>query len=120
MAKQNKALPAVTWAQAFRDIINKSMDRGQLFPMLAFLGVLAMIIKMPEDKVYTFGVDILNGLQNFSLLGWVLSSVIAILWAGHARQMRRQHSLEYKRMGQEKSKLQASASKRITLKSSDS
>ncbi|WP_158117234.1 hypothetical protein [Vibrio cincinnatiensis] len=120
MAKAKKSQQGVSWAQAFRDIILRSMDRGQLLPVLIFLIVLALIFKMPEDKVYDFGLEIVNGFKNFSLVGWVLAIIVGILWAGHARIMRRQHSTEYKRIGLEKSKLQRKAADKTVLNSSDS
>jgi hypothetical protein len=42
VTKSNKK-QQVSWAQAFRDIIVKSMDKGQLLPVLLFLIVLAFI-----------------------------------------------------------------------------
>lgn len=107
MAKpKNKRTSTVTWAQAFRDIINKAMDRGQLLPILFFFVVIFLIYKMPPEHVYQFGIDILHGLKNWSLVGWCSTGIVSILWAGHARSMRRRHSAEYLRMGTEKSRLQ--------------
>lgn len=120
MAKPKKSSrAAVTWAQAFRDIIIRAMDRGQLLPVLLFLVCLALIWKMPSDKVYDFGVNFINGFKDLSLLGWILAAVVCILWAGHARLMRRKHSTEYQRIGSEKSQLQQEQIK-TTLGSSDS
>ncbi|NVJ59791.1 MAG: hypothetical protein HWE27_05335 [Gammaproteobacteria bacterium] len=119
MAKPNKNVKnTVTWAQAFRDIILKAMDRGQLLPVLLFLICLALIWKMPDEKVYDFGVMILNGFKNLSLLGWGIAVLVCVLWAGHARTMRRNHSFEYQRIGGEKSKLQREQAK-VPLGSSD-
>ncbi|ENY3837128.1 hypothetical protein ACFXIQ_002585 [Vibrio vulnificus] len=111
-------LAPVTWAQAFRDIIIKAIDRGQLMPVLSFLVILALVYKMPEEHVYTFGMNILNGFKDWSLVGWFGMALVSTLWAGHAQIMRRKHSAEYKRMGQEKSKLQQGRSK-VPLGSSD-
>lgn len=107
MPKPNKnTKPAVTWAQAFRDIIVRAMDRGQLLPVLFFLFVLALIFKMPESRVYDFSIIVVDGFKDLSLVGWILVVVVCILWAGHARSMRRKHSMEYQRIGGEKSRLQ--------------
>lgn len=107
MAKPNKSEQSeISWAQAFRDIIIKSMDKGQLLPVLGFLIMLALIFKMPEDKVYTFGEQIVAGFKDMSLLGWLCATVACVLWSGHARIMRRKHSAEYRRIGLEKSRLQ--------------
>lgn len=120
MAKPKRNVKStVTWAQAFRDIILKAMDRGQLLPVLLFLICLALIWKMPDDKVYDFGVIIVNGFKDLSLLGWAATVIVCVLWAGHARTMRRNHSSEYQRIGSEKSKIQREQSK-VPLGSSDS
>lgn len=117
--KPKNSKTTVSWAQAFRDIIIKAMDRGQLLPVLLFLVLLAFIFKMSEENVYEFGVGIVNGFKDFSLFGWFVAAIVAILWAGHARQMRRNHSSEYQRIGREKSELQASSSSKIKLNSSN-
>lgn len=120
MAKPNRSTKsAVTWAQAFRDIIIRAMDRGQLLPVLLFLVVLALIWKMPESKVYDFGVVVIDGFKDLSLVGWGLVAIVCILWAGHARTMRRNHSTESQRIGGEKSRLQQEQID-TTLGSSDS
>ena len=119
MAKpNNNNKTTVSWAQAFRDIIIRAMDRGQLLPVLGFLLFLAFIWKMPEENVYEFGVLILKGFKDLSLAGWGVSGIVCILWAGHARIMRRKHSSECQRIGNEKSKLQQSTVK-TKLGSSD-
>lgn len=118
MNKSKKGKNTVSWAQAFRDIIMKSMDRGQLLPVLFFLIFLAFIFNMSEENVYDFGIAIVDGFKDASLLGWFVATIIAILWAGHARQMRRNHSAEYLRIGSEKSKLQGDSTK-IKLSSSN-
>lgn len=118
-SKNKNRAAQVTWAQAFRDIINKAMDRGQLLPILFFFIVVFIIYKMPEEHVYQFGVDILQGFKKWTLVGWGGMVVMAILWAGHARIMRRRHSSEYLRMGAEKSILQQEQAK-PQLGSSDS
>ncbi|CAH6869282.1 conserved hypothetical protein [Vibrio chagasii] len=109
----------VTWAQAFRDIINKAMDRGQLLPILFFFVIMFLIYKMPPERVYEFGMSILQGFKDWTLVGWGGMGFISILWAGHARIMRRKHSAEYLRIGGEKSKLQQDKVK-AQLGSSDS
>lgn len=118
MPKQNTKT-TVTWAQAFRDIIIKSMDRGQLLPVLGFLIILAIIFKMPEEKVFEFGMATLDGFKNLSLVGWLCTVLVCVLWAGHARAVRRKHSAEYLRIGSEKSQLQKDKIN-IPLGSSDS
>jgi hypothetical protein len=107
MAKApKKSSQKVTWAHAFRDIVLKAMDRGQLFPLFFFIGALALIFKMPEEHVYDAFLSVLSGFKDFSLIGWLGMGLVSILWAGHARAMRRSHSSEYKRIGIEKSRLQ--------------
>ncbi|AXN32268.1 hypothetical protein DVV14_13740 [Vibrio coralliilyticus] len=116
--KKKNGMAPVTWAQAFRDIINKSMDRGQLLPILFFLVVIFFIFRMPPEHVYQFGVDVLQGLKSWELVGWLGMAIVTVLWAGHARLMRRKHSAEYSRIGNEKSNLQKNQA-RPQLGSSD-
>ncbi|GIB10361.1 hypothetical protein VCSRO184_3474 [Vibrio cholerae] len=94
------------------------MDRGQLLPVLFFLIALALIWKMPESRVYDFGVLIVDGFKDLSLIGWVCTAIVCVLWAGHARLMRRKHSSEYLRIGSEKSRLQQEQAN-VPLGSSD-
>jgi hypothetical protein len=96
----------VSWAQAFRDIVIASMNKGQL-PLLAIAGVAALIIwRMPPADVSLLANEILSRLDRGDLTGWVLSGLLAGAWHFHARMMRKAFHREADRIGKEKSKLQ--------------
>lgn len=115
---KNKGKQNVTWAQAFRDITIKAMDRGQLLPLLFFIVIVIFAWKMPNDKVYEIFIMLFEGFKDLSLVGWLGMILIAILWASHSRAMRRNYSVEYQRIGAEKSMMQQQLTK-VPLGSSD-
>jgi hypothetical protein len=119
MAKQSKSISKVTWAHAFRDIVIKAMDRGQLLPIFFFFSCLILVSKVPEEKAYDLAIIIVDGFKDASLLGWLGMIALAIFWAIHAQSMRRKHSAEYKRIGTEKSSLQQRLNTKSPFISSD-
>ena len=104
--KNNSGRQNVTWAQATRDIVIAAINRGQLL----LLGVLAifmlLVFKMPDNKAYELARAIFNDLKNFSLLGYILFLVMVIFCYSHSKKLRKNHSLEFERIGREKSRLQ--------------
>lgn len=110
--KDKKKGYRVTWAQAVRDIVIASMNRGQL-PVLGLIGLmLFMIWKMPAEDVTSLAMAILQRLVDWTLAGWALAAAITLAWYVHARKMRQEYSQEFERIGTEKSKLQSSAAGR--------
>ncbi|HEW9976689.1 hypothetical protein [Shewanella algae] len=108
----------VTVAEAFRDVVIKAIDRGQLLPLIGGFCLVLLIWKMPEDKAYEFATNMAKGFQDLSLFGWLLAVFFAVSWSVHVRSIRRKHSEEYRRIGREKSELQGKRAK-IKLESSD-
>lgn len=100
----------VTWAQAFRDVTNKAMARGQLLPIALLFITLLLIYKLPNGEVATLLDKLLDMLNQGEMWAYVLLVIICIGWYKHAKMMRKQFSAEYKRIGQEKSKIQRLAS----------
>lgn len=105
MAKGNHR--EVTWAQAFRDIIVASMNRGQL-PILAVALIIGLAIwRMPAQDVSKWVFEVTHLLATRKLLGYALFLVAMIGWYLHARWMRKEFSEECLRIGTEKSDLQS-------------
>lgn len=98
----------VTWAHATRDVLNRAMSTGQLLPLCVFIILIMFVWRLPAQDLSTVIHEIVQGLENGSLIGWLCSIVLIILWAGHARLMRRSFSEEAERIGTEKTKLQQS------------
>ena len=108
----------VTWAQAFRDIIIASMNRGQL-PILGMVGIVFLLVwKMPDEKASQLVFDLYGKLMEMEMWAYMLLAVTLVGWYSHAKIMRREFSREYRRIGQEKSDLQSKAAG-IKFKSSD-
>jgi len=85
------------WANAFRDILVASINKGQ-FP-LAILGLIAMslIWRMPPEDVSKLMFRIVDGLERGVLLGYGLALVAIGGWFVHARYQRRVISVELSR-----------------------
>lgn len=85
------------WANAFRDILVASINKGQ-FP-LAILGLVAMslIWRMPSEDVSKLVFRIVDGLERGMLLGYGLALVAFGGWYVHARYQRRLISVELSR-----------------------
>lgn len=97
----------MSWAQAVRDIVVTSMNRGQL-PILGMIGVALLLIwKMPEANAAELVVSIVDGLKQGELVGYLMFVLSIAGWYFHAKWMRKLFSSETKRIGQEKSGLQS-------------
>ena len=82
------------------------MNKGQ-FPFAVFsILILALILKMPSEDVTEFAYSVLQALINTRLLGWGLTILLAVGWFISNKALRRKHSSEFKRIGQEKKKVQ--------------
>ena len=84
-----------------RDVLIAVIGRGQFPTALVAIGVIISIVWVPQHNWAIIIKSILRGLQNGSLLGYVLSIVIAIGWWKYVRSMQRQHSEEVERLNQE-------------------
>lgn len=98
----------VTWAHCARDVILRAMDRGQMLPLLGFICVAAIVIKLPQSDVSALSREVLRRLVDLSLLGWMLWVVTALSAIGHAKYIRRLNSIEMDRITEERNKAQTS------------
>lgn len=80
------------------------MARGQLLPIALFFIVMAIVWRMPEAALHELARGMLT--PPFPLIGWVVATILAVGWAWHAKKVRRFHSSEYKRISDEKNRLQ--------------
>jgi len=97
----------MTWAQACRDIVITSMNRGQL-PVLGMIGVALLLVwKLPEDKSAELVFSIFEALGRGELYAYVLLTVTIAGWYFHSKWMRKMFSEEAARIGREKSGLQS-------------
>lgn len=96
----------VTWAEAARDVLTISMNRGQ-FP-LAILAILfgLFLWKLPDEKVYELAKELLAGLLSGYLIGYGLFALSVLAWFVHSKSQRRSLARELARVSAERSDLQ--------------
>ena len=102
----NRTNRKFTWAQAFRDIVVTSMNRGQL-PLLGVMGLFGLVLwRLPDRDISGLLFAFLRGLKSGFFFGYVLALALAFSWYFHSKRMRREFSRECERIGHEKSDLQ--------------
>lgn len=104
--KSGKSQGKVTWAQAFRDIVIASMNKGQLPVLAVFMLIGLLIWKLPETEVLKLWGVLIDKLSNGELLSYPLLGFVTLGWFYHSRRQRRHFLAEYERIATEKSELQ--------------
>lgn len=100
------SITKVTWAHCARDVITRAMSTGQMLPLCIFVVIVILLTRLPAEEISGVFHDLINSLTNGSALGWYLCCVALVLWAGHAKIMRKSFSVEAERIGKEKTDLQ--------------
>jgi len=108
----------MSWAQALRDMVVSSINKGQLPIFGLFLVILMLIYKMPEADVSRLVFEILESLRKGEFIAYILLGITGFSWFVHSRSMRKKFSDETKRIGREKSALQSKLDG-VKFKSSD-
>lgn len=100
----------VTWAQACRDIVITSINRGQL-PVLGLIAVMLLLVwKMTPEAASTLLVEVWRDLRYGQMWTYPVLGISLGGWFFHAKSQRRWFSEEMDRVGREKTALQSSAS----------
>lgn len=105
--KNRKGNSPVTWPQAARDITVSAINRGQLLLLGCVAIVMLLIWKMPGEDVTPLVREILQKLEQLHFIAYILLGITLAGWYAHAKVNRRNFSEELRRVGNEKSKLQA-------------
>ena len=106
-SKTTRNSGSMSWAQACRDIVVTSMNRGQL-PILGMIAVVLVLVwKLPEERATELVFSLLHALLEGPLVGYALFIITVAGWFFHAKWMRKMFSEEAKRIGKEKSGLQS-------------
>lgn len=109
MSKSRSNRGTVGWAQAVRDIVVASINKGQL-PILGLLSVILLIIwKMPPADMTEIAKGAFQDLKAGQYVAYLVCFLLICGWYAHTKGMRKQFSLEFERIGNEKSKLQSDA-----------
>lgn len=95
------------WAQAIRDMVVASIDRGQLPIFGLFMVMLIFAWRMPADDLSRLIFEILGMIKEGDIYGWASCSIALLGWFMHAKHMRSEFFKEAERIGKEKSALQS-------------
>lgn len=110
-AKTKPTQSKFSWAQAVRDMVVTSMNRGQL-PILGTIGVVLLLIsRMPEQDISRLVFEIFSALRSGELWAYVAEFGTVGAWFVHAKLMRKMFSEEVERIGREKSAIQGKAAR---------
>jgi hypothetical protein len=108
-SKKDKDKPSFTWAQATRDIVVTSINRGQL-PILGMIAVALLVLyRLPEGDVGKIALEVIESLKRGELWAYLVELATVIAWYVHSRAMRKAFSEEAERIGREKSRVQSQA-----------
>jgi uncharacterized protein YacL len=116
--KQGQSAPSFTWAKAFRDVVVKAMEKGQLIPVLVGLIILLSISKMDSHHISKIWEKVLDSLLNGNIFLWLFIFLLLLIWRNNTKKLRKLFSNEVERLGKEKSELQQRRTS-IKLQSSD-
>lgn len=101
--------PPVTWAEAVRDVVIRSMDRGLFVPLMLSSFVLLSIFRMDAAQLSELYLELFDKFVGTCAVGWTLfgGSVcfgVALGFISRSKTRKEEH-----RIGSEKSKLQEQA-----------
>lgn len=98
-----------TWAQAVRDIVVTSINRGQL-PILGMIAVALLVLyRLPEGDIAKLALEVVESLRRGEFWAYLIELATVVAWYVHSRAMRKAFSDEAERIGREKSRVQSQA-----------
>lgn len=96
----------ITWAQAIRDIVIVSINKGQL-PILAVCAIVVIILlRLPPQSLLTLTNRVFELLEKGVLWSYMIIAILVLMYFYHVRLLRKTFSDEAERIGNEKSDLQ--------------
>lgn len=105
MAKKRQERQVGFW-EACRDVLIAALNKGQ-FPLACATIIVAILLcRMPSEGIEALSANLVGGLKDFSLVGWILSLCASVGWFIHARWQRRMFNDEMTRMARERNKWQ--------------
>jgi hypothetical protein len=105
---RNNNVKVTIW-HMLRDVLIASMNKGQFLLTLSFLLVVIVIIKMPSEAVSRLASEIMQKLENYELVGYVLSVTLGGGWYIHSKYQRRRMAGEIHRISDERDEWQKRA-----------
>lgn len=92
----------VTWAQAVRDILIASMNKGQAPLFLCFAVVGLMLWRMPPEDVSRLVFETIGRFEHRCLWGWIVAFLMFLGWISHVKIQRQIIVQEMRRLGGER------------------
>ena len=90
-----------------RDVLLASISKGQ-FPMaMGCIIAVVMVLKMPAEDVSKLVFQILKGVEEMRLVGYLTTLVALIGWFYHAQWQRKMMAKEVNRIAGERNRLQS-------------
>ncbi|MBI3234214.1 MAG: hypothetical protein HYZ42_09265 [Bacteroidetes bacterium] len=89
--------------EMIRAVLVAAINKGQLPISLLFVIALILVCRIPNSELPKLANSFIHGLENYHLLGWILSAISAFGWVFTSRWQRRVHSEEMDRVADEKS-----------------
>lgn len=108
----------VTWAEAARDVLVTSMNKGQLPLVIVGAIVFLVLYRMPPERVAMLVDETITNLKTGCFVGYALFLLTSGAWYVQARSTRRAFADEVRRVGAERDRWQEQALGK-NLKSSD-
>ena len=102
----SKPYNKVTWAQAFRDVVIASIEKGQLPVLFGFGSFFLLIWKLDSSDSLVLLNSILEKLSDWYLYGYVLFLLSILGWYSSSKNLHKMHFEECDRVGREKTELQ--------------
>lgn len=88
------------------NVLIQSINKGQLPLAGLILIIMFIILRLPEEKVYDLVKQLFNLATVYKVGGWIFFGISIFGWIFSAKSMRRRHTLEIRRLSNERTKLQ--------------
>lgn len=89
-----------------RDLLIKSMERGQLLLCGVLVVIMIFLFRLPENDLSAFTTNLLNRVQSNDIWGFILFFTVCLVWFFHNRYIRKIHRKEITRITNEKDEIQ--------------
>ncbi|WP_027078853.1 hypothetical protein [Maribacter antarcticus] len=93
-------------------LLSKAFDKGQLFYMVFGLIIVISVMKIPGGEILPFIENVIQLLENFSILGWALFVAIVLISTFRVKYLKKIHQFEIDRISEKKTELQNHLSSR--------
>ena len=89
-----------------RDVLIASMNKGLFLPAMTGFLLMILVIKLPMEEVSILLHRLIDLFVSFKITGWVAAGGVTFAWYFNAKFLRRSHTNEMTRIGDEKKGLQ--------------